>query len=152
MTPEPDAKPHWKQAFPQWVNPVLPDLDLVFRVRVDAEYYHSVLHHAVEKAKGTHSEEAIQAFLEEALVAFYEAQKGKQATAAPQEVEVAESLVPGPRRGQGGKSLRIDMARTLKRDTTTRLLLRRYGTNLDTAKRLFAKEAILAKLQSVMAG
>src|SRR5688572_33455960 len=152
MTPEADAKPTWKQAFPQWVNPVLPDLDLVFRVRVDAEYYHSVLHHAVEKAKGTHTEDAIQTFLGEALTAFYEAQKGKSLTATSQELESAESLVPGPRRGQGGKSLKIDMASTLKRDVTTRLLLRRYGTNLDAAKRLFAKEAILAKLQAVVTG
>lgn len=143
--------PTWKQAFAQYATPVLPDVDLVFAIRVDPDYYHSVLHHAVVKSCGDFSVESVQAFLKAALVDFYEAHKGKPQAADPEALARAEGLVPSSGKAQGGKVLRVDVSDAVKRDVATRLLLKRYGGNLDTAKRGFAKEALLAKLQAVLA-
>jgi hypothetical protein len=140
----------WKQAFAPYATPILPEIDLVFSIRVDSEYYHSVLHHAVAKAQGGFTSENLQAFLQQAMVEYYEAQKGKPQAAEPDALESAEACVPSPGKGRGGKVLRVNLTAAVKRDVATRLLLRRYGSNVDAAKRSFTKEALLAKLQVVL--
>lgn len=142
--------PSWRETFAAYTTPILPEMDLVFTVRVDPDYYYCALAHAVVKAKGDFTEEKIQAFVQDALTSFYEAHKGKQQPASPEALALAEASVPGPSHGRTGKALRIDLSGAVKRETATRLVLHRYGANLEAGKRAFTKEAIFAKLQATL--
>jgi hypothetical protein len=150
MSPETADSPSWRQAFAPFATPSLPEIDLVFGIRVEADYYYSVIRHAVIKAHGYFADETVAAFLEEALVAYVEAEKGKAGVASPEALERAEALVPAPTKGRGGKVLRVDLAKRLKRDVVTRLVLRKYGANPESGKRSLAKEALLARIEACL--
>lgn len=150
MAPDPQSELSWKKVFADFATPVLPELDPVFSIRVDVEYYYSVIRHAVLKAKGEFTEDAVAAFLQDAVTEFYDLHKGKPQAADRASLERAEALVQSPAKGQGGKTLRADCSSTVKKDVVSRLLMRRYGGNQETAKRAFAKEAILAKVQRTL--
>lgn len=150
MPSEPQNELSWKKVFADYATPVLPDMDPVFSIRVDTEYHYSVLRQAVLKAKGDFTDHAVTAFLQDAITEFYDLHKGKPQAVDRASMERAEALVPGPSKGQGGKTLRADCSSTVKKDVASRLLVRRYGSNQDTAKRAFTKEALLAKLQATL--
>ena len=141
----------WKQEFAGFATPVLPDVAPVFQIRVDSEYHYSVLHHAVVKARGKAGPAEIQAFLEDAIVEFYDVHKGRATPADAADLTRAEALVPSPGRRRGGKALRADASKAIKRDVLARILMRRYGANLEEGKRLLTKEAILVKVQQALA-